>query len=314
MADDESRAFLSMKKDVKEKNAASGSVALPPKKSRLMHDLMSGNYREFVEKFAVECRKIAQEVIYMGAEHPADRRKKLALQFNSDDLCIYYAVINFRGFSFDNYMKKGDESAVKIRNMVGSLKIKTRDRTGRVTGTNSPLAIVSSFPELNMAICLQFADSDYPLQWMFKGEKFDKIKFLSIKYLFLGSICCLYHKDEEKPETRVNAIVEMVREYDAFQNFYVDSRRKAAKLQNPSKKSASDEEVQAAKLRSRSYYLLSLQTYSIETRRGWHRGEYGIEVTKGGDLKGDVDLVKGLADAFGMTPEQIATPMPAVRK
>lgn len=292
-------------------NSAPKATYIPPSKN--LSDMPSAEYKNYVLSIADDCIKVVAEITYSGAEHPVDRRIKMMVGLDRNDLKTFFIILNFRGFAVSSYIKKNDNSATKIANVCRSLEVK-RTENSRIVGKYSPLAIVTSFPELNIVINrLYMSNQDLKYQFMFNGKNYIP-QYLNFAYCFLGGICCMYSQDEEGAD-RVQAIVRMMKEYDEFQNFYVDSRREAAVAQKrkPVAKS-SDEEIKEAKQRTISYYLTSFQTYSLATRKAWYEGEYGFKAEKGPNLKDDVQLVEAIAKNFGMDPENIRNPMPARKR
>lgn len=217
--------------------------------------------------------------LYAGGLSPVDRRAAL---LDHPDLKVshlkwFVATCEMRGHHIVSFTKKTDVSGQNLLELHKILIFK-----GKV-GVDAPGKVSV------VAVKVAISDIFIAFRKMMGPAKFKEVEYngpCAVPYQWNGGLAAYYDPMEE--QDKVGAWKLYIESYEHYQDWYISVRSAAAK-NNPQKnknyKEKTPEEFDKAKadakMKTRSFYRLTLASFSIATRRAWYNGNYDVVVEKG---------------------------------
>jgi hypothetical protein len=236
-----------------------------------------GGWARLVALVVAEIKADPDAYAFQGGLTAVKRRLKLlsADGLKVEHLKWFLATCEGRGHRIVNYAKKDDASGNQLKALNAIWKFKGKKGTDPV-GSVSVIAAKVALPELFIAFRNEMGAASFGGGIVYTGP-------CPVVYQWLGSLAAMYHSGEEEEDTWAEAIADYIEWYEDFQTWYIDVRNAAAKVNNSNAnyKAPSKESVDAALIKSRSFYHLALSSYSVDTRREWSKGNYSTEVSQG---------------------------------
>jgi len=235
----------------------------------------------------MEDLKKPENFAFSGGQVPVDRRLSL-MHVKVSELVYFAGTCEYRGHRHTRYAKKNDESAKKLKIVCQAMLIKGPET--EYVGKNSVVSIKVAFSDL----FIHFRKTIGPAT--FNKERYEGN--CPVMYQWIGSLGAMY-KEPENDEPEGLRQLQYIQWYEEFQNWYIDVRRRAARKQGGQKETdASAVELQQDM--SRTYYSLTLSSFSANTRRAWNAGNYSVKVEKG-EVEISQEDLEGMLEDAGVT-------------